>query len=600
VRLCALSSILLAGAIAWAAELRALPEYQRPDPFGGILSSDQSGGSALSAAVTLTTPRGGFVSFQLIALVDKGGSYTLHLKMPLPLEADLFREWFHLMRKDRVYRPDALIPVKAPYRSEIPTPDNRIDRQTAQAFWLDVWVPANTRPGSYTASAELETAANRVSLPIHITVLAATFPERDAVTIDHNSYGSNWLADDYPDARKREGAGFFESAAFFSLIHAYHRIFYEHRGTFHQLGYGHGGKTGPEFAPALTGSGRSRHIKDWTLFDRHYGPLLDGSAFAHTRRGAQPIPFMYLPINPDWPASSLWWGEPGYETEFVNVVSAMERHFRERGWTHTNFELFFNHKKRYKAYWWDGDEARFANDLPMFAEYGRLLKKAVPADSPVKFVFRADASWMMERQFKELAGIVNFWVLGGTEFSWFPYAPKLLRDRGDIVWFYSGPPNVVKSSSTITLFPVKAWMWGIDGYIHWLTVSAGKDPWFDFEGGDTALVYPGERFGLTEPIPGIRLKLQRNCAQDLALLGKLAETVPPAKLKSEVARRYNGTEPADWWNPRPAIADTPPDRWTNADIDEAPRPKDRFFRNLDASAWQNVRRFILELAAEAK
>jgi hypothetical protein len=236
----------------------------------------------------------------------------------------------------------------------------------------------------------------------------------------------------------------------------------------------------------------------------------------------------------------------------------------------------------------------------MLVEYGRLLKKAVPADTPVKFVFRADASWMMERQFRELAGIINFWVLGGTEFSWFPSAPKLLRDRGDIVWFYSGPPHVARSSSSITLFPVKAWMWGIDGYIHWLTVSAGKDPWFAFTGGETALVYPGERFGLEEPIPSIRLKLQRNCAQDLALLDKLAERTPPAELKAEVARRYNGTSPADWWNPRPPLADTPPDQWSNTDIEEAPRPNDRFFRNLDAGAWQHVRDFILKKVADSQ
>ena len=102
---------------------------------------------------------------------------------------------------------------------------------------------------------------------------------------------------------------------------------------FHQLGYGHAGKVGPEFAPALEGSGRSKHIANWDLFDRHYGPLFDGSAFAGTRRGAKPIPFAYLPINPEWPASYLWWGEPGYEAEFVNVVSAMERHFREKNWT---------------------------------------------------------------------------------------------------------------------------------------------------------------------------------------------------------------------------------------------------------------------------
>jgi Domain of unknown function (DUF4091) len=600
VRLCALSSILLAAAGAWAAELQALPEHIRPDPFGGVLKSDQKPGAALVSDVTVTAPRGGFVSFQLVARMAEGGAYVLNVKMPPPLEADLFREWFHLTRSDRVYRPDALIPVSAPYRSQIPAPDNHIEKQTVQAFWVDIWVPHAARAGSYMASAELEAGTSRVSLSIRITVLGAEFPEKDAVTIDHNSYGSSWLADDYPELRNREGAKFFESDSFFALIHAYHRIFYEHRGTFHQLGYGHGGKTGPEFAPALEGSGRSRRIKDWSLFDRHYGPLFDGSAFVRTRRGPQPIPFVYLPINPDWPASSLWWGEPGYEAEFVNVVAAMERHFRERGWTHTNFEFFFNHKKRYKAYWWDGDETRFANDLPMFVEYSRLLKKAVPADTPVKFVFRADSSWMMERQFKELAGIIKFWVVGGTEFSWLPYAPKMLRDRGDIVWFYSGPPNVAKVSSSITLFPVKAWIWGIDGYIHWLTVSAGKDPWFDFDGGETTLVYPGERFGVTGPIPSIRLKLQRNCAQDLALLRKLAESTPLPQLKAEVARRYNATSPADWWNPRPPLADTPPDRWNNADIDEAPRPKDRFFRNLDAGAWQNVREYILKLAAEAK
>ena len=31
--------------------------------------------------------------------------------------------------------------------------------------------------------------------------------------------------------------------------------------------------------------------------------------------------------------------------------------FREKGWTSTRFELFFNHKKRYKGFPWDGDES---------------------------------------------------------------------------------------------------------------------------------------------------------------------------------------------------------------------------------------------------
>jgi len=90
----------------------------------------------------------------------------------------------------------------------------------------------------------------------------------------------------------------------------------------------------------LDGSGKRKHITNWSLYDRHYGPLLDGSAFSPSRRGPRPIPFVYLPINPEWPASYEFWGEAGYEAEFVNVVSEMERHFREKRWTHTNFEVF--------------------------------------------------------------------------------------------------------------------------------------------------------------------------------------------------------------------------------------------------------------------
>jgi hypothetical protein len=84
----------------------------------------------------------------------------------------------------------------------------------------------------------------------------------------------------------------------------------------------------------------------------------------------------------------------------------MERHFREKDWTSTRLELFFNHKKRYMGFSWDGDEVRFPEDNRYFREYGRLLRKAVPQDSPVRFVFRADVSWDMTES-KDLAGIVN-------------------------------------------------------------------------------------------------------------------------------------------------------------------------------------------------
>ena len=570
------------------ARLVALPEFVRPDPFGGIVAPDRRPGAAPLTAISLRGARGGYVSFHLAVEVPDGGEYTLSLEPPgNGIEAEVYREWFHFTDSDRHYYPDALIPVKLPYKSKLPDAENRIEKQTTAAFWVDLWIAPAARPWVSRFEARLETAQGRSTVPIDLSVLASVIPATDPVAMDHNSYGTSFI--DAP----------YLSSEFFAQIHAYHRIFYEHRGVFHQLGYGHAGKVGPEFAPALEGSGKKKHVSDWTVFDRHYGPLFDGTAFQGTHRGPAPIPYAYLPINPEWPASYLWWGEPGYEAEFVNVVSEMERHFREKGWTRTVLEVFFNHKVRYKGFPWDGDESRFPEDLAYFAEYAALMKKAAPADSPVKFRMRADVSWMMEEQFKKLEGVVKFWVAGGSELSWYPEAPKMLKSRGDIVWMYGGTPELSKVSTAMTLNPMKAWMRGVDGYVHWLSVSPGEDPWFHFDGGGTALVYPGQKFGVAGPIPSVRLKLERNCVQDLALLVGSAPAAQLAEAKAEAARRFNGTALKEWWTPRPAFADRPARDWTNADIGEATAATDARLEKIDSGAWDKVRQFVFTLGAEA-
>ncbi len=572
-----------------AAGLRIQPEYLRTGPDGEVLAVDRPA-AGHPPPTSLTGARAGYVSLQLIATLPSPGEYSLRVAAPDPLQVDVFREWYHRLEHEKTYCPDALVPVRTPYRSRLPEPDNRIGGQKAQAFWIDIWIPPGAHPGEYTIAFDLASPQGTAQTALRLRVLPAIVPDQDVVAIDHNSYGTSWIGDLYPHQT---------GDPLIPLIHAYHRIFYEHRGLFHQLGYGHAGKVGPEFAPALAGSGRNKHIASWDLFDRHYGPLFDGAAFAGTRRGPRPIPFAYLPINPEWPASYLWWGEPGYEAEFVNVVSAMERHFHEKNWTATRLELFFNHKKRYMGFPWDGDEVRFPDDNRYFREYGRLLRKAVPADSPVKFVFRADVSWDMEQQSRELAGIVNMWICGDGILSWYPEVARSLKQRGDIVWFYSGPPSVTEVSAKITVFPLQAWLWGIDGYVHWLAVSPGSDPWFHFDGGGTALVYPGARFGIAGPIPGIRLKIQRNAVQDLALLESFHDRRPLAELRAEAARRFNGSRVADWWNPRPAFAGRPPYEWTNHQIEEATAPTRHLLEKTRADSWEQVHQFVLELAEGA-
>ena len=594
--------ILTAAMPVFGADLFSLPEHLRPDPFGGIVAADRLTGAAPARRIELDGTRAAYASFQLVASVPEGGEYRLELTgFPAEsgLQIELYREWFHFLPATKQYYPDALIPVKPPYAARIPDADNRVAGQTAQGFWVDIWIPANARPGSYEATATLKASGRSVSLPVTLKVIPATVPNEDVVAIDHNSYGTSWLATQYPTLRNRLGENFYTSDEFFELLHSLHRIFYEHRGVFHQLGYGHGGKVGPEFAPRLEGSGKNKHIADWNLYDRHYGPLFDGSAFASTRRGARPIPYAYLPINPEWPASFLWWGEPGYEREFVNVVSEMEHHFREKGWTQTRLEMFFNHKKRYKAFNWDGDEVRFTRDYEYFKEYGRLLKEALPADTPVKFVTRADVSWTMERQFKELAGVVNFWVSGTGELAWFKDTPAMLKARGDIVFSYGGTPPLDRPSSHITEDVLRPWLWGTDGFVRWQTVDPGADPWYQFGGGGETLIYPGDRFGIAGPVASIRLKIQRNAVQDVTLLDTFRKKHALGALRAEAAKRFNQTTVDEWWSTMPDFFKThDPLDWTNADYPSVENQK--FTSALDAAAWQRVREYVLELAREAQ
>jgi hypothetical protein len=577
---------------AFALDVSLMPAHVRTDPFGAVVAADRVAGVSPAKQLTLAAARGGYASCRVVVSSPAPAGYTLSAAGGL--EAELYREWFHFLPKSKLYYPDALIPVSSPHKAQLPEPDNRIAGQTAQTYWLDIWIPGTAKPGTQTVAVTLEGGGVRSSVEVRVEVLDAVVPARDPIVMDHNSYGTSWFAGQYPELAGRT-KDFYLSDPFFGLLHAYHRVFYEHRGIYHQLGYGHGGKTGPEFAPRLEGSGKTKHIADWTLYDKHYGPLLDGSAFAATRRGAQPIPYVYLPVNPEWPASFLWWGEAGYEREFVNVMREMEAHFREKGWTHTNYELFFNHKKRYKAFHWDGDETRFLNDLPVFAEYQRLMKTAIPDSSPVKWVFRTDASWQMERQFKLQAGIINMWVLGGGMFNWYAENAAVLKARGDTVWTYGGTPQVDEPASHITLDMLRPWMLGVDGFVRWQTVLPGPDPWFKFSGGGETLVYPGGRFGIDGPLASIRLKLQRNAMQDLALLDGYKVTVPAAALRAEAAKRYNGTTPADWRSARPKLADSDPLTWDNVTIGEALPPDPRFESGVDAGAWERVHGYVISL-----
>ncbi len=580
-----------------ASDLLVVSAYHRPDPFGSFVASDAAGAS-WNHSIQLSSARGGYVSFQLVVKSDSAcKDCKLSIESTQPVE--VYREWFHFNTPDKHYYPDALIPIRVPFSFQMPDHENAIEGQKVRAFWVDVWIAANTKPGEYRGHARLTDGSVRKTVAFTVSVSAAQIPTQDVLNVDSNSYGIGWLQAQYPKALAASGRAREDEQ--FHLIQQYYRLFYENRGIYHVLGYGHSGYVDPGFAPELAGTGSEKHIVSWDKFDRLFGPVLDGTAFNGTRRGPQPIPFMYMPINPEWPANYLWWGEPGYQTEFTNVVGEMERHFREKNWTNTRFEVFFNQKKRYKGFEWDGDEVRFPKDDAYFFVYHDLLMNALPKTTPVHFVMRADSSWTMGQQMHMLKGVIGLWCAGGGEFVWNIDQLPALKQQGDIVWIYGGTPPVQDVSSSMAGDPLRAWIYGVDGFVRWLAVSPGPHPFQALtNGGAETLAYSGEQFGIEGPIPSIRLKLQRNTVQDLDLLEEEAKRGSRDAVQEQVVGLFDNTKLAQWkHSPAPPPSGDPID-WTNPDFDVALKPYFAQFPTPQPDAWERVHDFAVKQAGRAQ
>ena len=146
-----------------ASDLLVLSAYHRPDPFGGIVASDLPGVS-WDHAIKLSAARGGYVSFQLVVKSDRPcNNCKLLIESSQPV--DVYREWFHFNTPDKHYYPDALVPVHLPYTFQMPDEDNSIQGQKVRAFWVDVWISPDTKPGVYHGRARLLDGSARKTVP---------------------------------------------------------------------------------------------------------------------------------------------------------------------------------------------------------------------------------------------------------------------------------------------------------------------------------------------------------------------------------------------------------------------------------------------------
>jgi hypothetical protein len=419
--------------------------------------------------------------------------------------------------------PDPIVPLDFPASD----PAGARNASLHTEIYVPHDLPAGEYRGTLTLSSRGGAGQGTLRLPVSLRVWDFTLPDHLSFLPEMNGY-------DLPENERD-----------------YYRLAHRHRTVLNRLPYYQNGRIADGGAPRWDAR---RQTLDWSAWDRRFGPLLDGSAFADLPRKGVPVDVFYLPLHENWPTpmegsyNGSYWADrafpESYRRAFVAASRGMAEHFRARGWTETLFHCLLNNKVDYKQRGWSRGSSVWLLDEPAsFQDYWALRYFArafheginqvagpptaaraglpTPPDSWPRMVFRADISRPQWRR-DSLDGLLDYHVVGGALREY----PRLVLDRkrqfGEIVVEYGSTVPVEGSNVQPVGWCLDAWSLGTDGVLPWQTVG-NADSWERAD--ELSLFYPGRvrgRGGAGRPSPGvipsIRLKAYRRGQQDVEYL----------------------------------------------------------------------------------
>jgi len=526
----------------------AVPDGVKVNPVTGAVLEDSAGGyrasnpswTAADHTVRLAALRGEWIAFQLV-VTRLGGRAPVWQVTPgnltgphgglIPAGAIRLARVLSVPDQGGGWVPDPLVPLAAGAPFPVGDPGQPIAGQSVQPVYVEWFVPRELPPGRYAGTLEAVPPAGKpVRITIALTVDNAVLPEQAHFVWSLNAYSSPGYA-----------YGRFGSTAFLEGERAAYVMAHDHRTTLAILHYSHSGNYDQGCVPAVTGAGAGMRVKDWDAWDRRFGPLFDGTAFAATSRPHAALDHFYLALCEHYPTSMAdgyrwnqvrWedhWKLAGpieegfsaaYQAQWTAVARDYLAHIRARGWS-TSFQVYCNDKYFYKQYdparkaWGSGvsfwllDEPANPDDFLALRFFGRLLRQATAGDH-AHLVFRADVSqpeWSRDL----LDRVLDLQVSGGLGSS-----QRLLwdwKDRyGQRLWTYGDSPGARDTNLMLTVTALDLYARGVDGYVPWLALGT-PEQWERF--ATTSVLYDGAHAGLNGPCASLRLKAYRRAEQDV-------------------------------------------------------------------------------------
>ncbi len=402
-------------------------------------------------------------------------------------------------RVDKPY--DVLVPWRAPRGGLpgilLPGQDYR--------FWVDVTVPKGTAPGTYRGAVSVTAGDRDVGgVDVTLTVSSVVLPDERSIPViapvDYRSlirHHIRRLGQPYVPARddwRSDPAG----GEIDALLGDTMRLLRAHRLT----------PVLPDLAPIARISARGALQLDWSAYDAIVEPFLDGRAFAdRVPLEAWPIPVRGL--NPGVGVRGLGNRRDDAFTRYV--LAGCAQHFRAKGWL----------ERAYASA--DSPGVSVVDGLTDVKRFGRIARRADPSLPVLTHMFPQDLAPYGWPGFPrvDLSGVVDIWA-PPAQF----YDEAALRTESGRRWMsvdrppFSGTLELGAPPGCVLGLPWQARRLGAGAIVvtsvnHWPDAT-GVDPSSCLAFDTRSLLYPGEAFGLSRPIPSVRLKLLRRAMYDAA------------------------------------------------------------------------------------
>ena len=237
--------------------------------------------------------------------------------------------------------PDPIVPLSFPVEAK---PGSK-----SQSLHVEVYVPHTVPAGIHRGVLTLSypPASGSLRLPVDLLVWDFTLSDHLSFLPEMNCYG-------LPE-NERE----------------YYRLAHRHRTVLNRVPYSQSGQVHEGCAPRWDNKSL---VFDWTAWDRRFGPLLDGSAFADLPRQSVPVERFYLPLHENWPSpmdgnyNDDYWADrafpEAYRRAFVAASRQIAEHVLAKGWSETLLQGFLNNKNNFKARGWSRGSSPWLLDEP--------------------------------------------------------------------------------------------------------------------------------------------------------------------------------------------------------------------------------------------